>query len=388
MTDQTVTPSEVAAIAAVPTARWTVAVNTVAGVAAQARVTVVSNSVRIFPTTVAAVGAVATPNMSVSVTVAPSVVAAVAAVVTPRSVLPVAPGVVAAIAGVGNPMSVMPITPDVVAAIADIPTPFVFAPYDRWRPRVQPHSTNVLLCCTQPGNHDTPTGFAEMTLWLFEANGMNRIEVLGTPPSIDDGAATPSLLGWVSYGHPEWSPDSTAVVIYAETTTQYEIVQLHDFEVTAVLHAVTKPNTCMDPSYSPDGGTIVFAEKLSSTYYISTITLGATPIYTQLASSSDALFDPFFSPSGAHIVYTKKTSATGTYGSWDLKVIPAAGGSSSVVLSDANAHMHPDWVDERQIVFQTYRYGTDTEFQVAKINVDGTGLEVLGTGEYPQVVNI
>lgn len=367
MADATATPTQVTAVAALPTVNITA-------------------SATVTPAQVAAVVSVPAAWRVVAVTR----VAAVAAqpAVTVQLGVVVTPGVVAGLAGV---LSVLiPVRAQTVAAVAEIDTPLVFSPYDRWRPRLRPDTTSVLLCCTQPGNHDSPAGFEEMTLWIFRANGHERTEVLGTPGSIDDGAATPTPLGWVSYGHPEWSPDGNDLVIFVETSSDYRIVVLdgNDLTVGSTLHTIAKPGNCLDPSYSPNGTTVVFTEKIGSTYYISTITVSATPVYTQLASSSDALHDPYFSPDGGQIVYTKQVGAVGIYGEWELKVMPAVGGMSTTILSDDNAHMHPWWVDSRTIVFQTYRYGTDTEFQVATISVDGDTPDVLGTGEYPQTVNI
>lgn len=275
------------------------------------------------------------------------------------------------------------VAPAPVQVVVTVPAPVVFQPFDTWRPRFSPDHVVMLVCRTAPGHHDT--NLTSMTLWAFAPEGF-------------DGDQTrkvkniPSTYGWTSYGHPEWTPDSTQVVIYVETSTQYQIVLLDSFAWTtdATLYSVNKPDTATDPSCLANGD-VIFVEKVGSTYYISKVTNAATPVHTHILSSSNPLADPMVSPDGTKIAYAERTYApdmTYTYGKWALKTVPIGGGSPTTVLSNNNAHQHPTWLTGRSLLFQTFRYGTDSAQHVARIKTNGNSYTVLGEGEYPEAQKI
>lgn len=265
---------------------------------------------------------------------------------------------------------------DAVAVTADVPTHHAHVPFDTWRPRFSPDRQVMLVCRTTPGDHDTD--LTSMQLWVFPADGGEPERVKGPP----------SESGYVTYGHPEWAPDSSAVVVFAETITQWQILVLDSTDYDTVLrtaYAVTKPDLATDASYGPDG-TIYFVEASGASYYIASITDGATPVHTRLLSSSNVLADPMISPDGSQLVYAERLSApdmSHEFGVWRLRRFILSDSSFTTVINDGNANQHPTWMTDRTLLFQTYRYGTDTEQQIARIRTDGSSHIVLGEGEYP-----
>lgn len=274
--------------------------------------------------------------------------------------------------------------PDIVLATTEFPTARVYQPYDTWRPRFSPDHQVMLVCRTAPGDHDTT--LTSMTLWAFSPDGFDgdqSLKVLGLP----------SASGWVTYGHPEWSADSAAVVIFAETSTEWKILSLDSTDYTnvfATIYTATKPDLATDPSFARDGS-VYFVEASGSNYYIATVSASATPVHTRLLTSSHVLSDPTVSPDGTTILYAERVSApdmSHAFGVWALKTMPIGGGSPTTVLDDGNAHRHPTWQTNRTILFQTYRYGTDSTQQVARIHTNGAMHAVLGEGEYPEAQKI
>lgn len=281
-----------------------------------------------------------------------------------------------------------PIQGNPVNAAVTIPAPLVFQEFDTWRPRLSPDLMRVLVSRTDPGEHDTD--LTHMTLWTFDPDGFDGASP--TAHSLHQVKTIPSTYGWVSYGHPEWSADSSLVVICVETTTDWIIQTLHgtDFTNASVIYDVAKPALVADPSFLADGS-VIFVEKSGSTYSISKMSAAATPVHSQLVTSTNLLADPVVDPTGSVILYGERTNAPDgghAYGQWKLNTIPVTGGSPTVVRASSDASLHPTWQTEGTILFQLFRYGTDTKMQVARISRSGSSLTVFGEGEYPQAVKI
>lgn len=264
-------------------------------------------------------------------------------------------------------------------AAAEVPQPIIYQPYDTWRPRFSPDGQVMLVCRTSPGDHDTD--LTNMTLWAFPPEGWNGGDQVAKVKDL------PGNYGWDSYGHPEWAPDSESVVICAETASTWQIVQLDSLEYNtlAVLYEVTKPDTVSDPSFMPNGD-VVFVALIGGLYQILRIANLATPVLELIYSSNDPLADPMVSPDGNTIVWAEQVNApdmSHPFGQWDLYGAAVDGTNVQPVLSDGNAHQHPSFLSPRFLLFQTFRYGTDSVPHVARIRVNGVDHLVLGEGEYP-----
>lgn len=91
-----------------------------------------------------------------------------------------------------------------------------FVQFDTWRPVPKPDNSLVLVCRTPVGEHDTATGLTHLSLWTITSRGTGEHQVVKTPAT--------NGFGWVSYGHPEWSPDGHQVAVWVETSTQYKLM--------------------------------------------------------------------------------------------------------------------------------------------------------------------
>lgn len=91
-----------------------------------------------------------------------------------------------------------------------------FVQYDTWRPVPRPDNGLVLVCRTPRGEHDSSTGYTHLALWTVSALGKNEKIAINTPAL--------NGFGWVSFGHPEWSPDGSQVAVWVETSTSYKLM--------------------------------------------------------------------------------------------------------------------------------------------------------------------
>lgn len=92
----------------------------------------------------------------------------------------------------------------------------VFVQYDSWRPVPKPDNTMTLVCRTPEGDHDTT--LTDLSIWAVNSEeGKEAWSVLSVA---ENG------YGWDGFGHPEWSPDGSQIVLFAETATEYQIVIL------------------------------------------------------------------------------------------------------------------------------------------------------------------
>lgn len=96
----------------------------------------------------------------------------------------------------------------------------VFIPYDTWRPVPKPDDNNIVLVCRTPqGTHDTYAGLTQMTMWTLRPDGTNERQEILDPGS--------NGFGWLTFSHPEWSPDGDTIVMVVETSAEYKLVLLN-----------------------------------------------------------------------------------------------------------------------------------------------------------------
>lgn len=267
----------------------------------------------------------------------------------------------------------------------------VFVQFDNWRPVPSPDNTRMLSCRTPVGEHDSPTGLTHLSLWVYNFSGQGDEVAFNMPGT------------WTSYGHPEWSSDGTAVVVWAELASTYELmlIDVTQFGLqspaapTSIL-SVAKPNVVGDPSFSPDGNTIIYTHLSGATYSIRSLTdWTTTPVDATLFSGPYPLSDPMFSVDGFFILFGEQTVVPGmtyTYGRSRIKYMNASG-DITTILDDGNANLHPVWVTPFQIAFQRWNYGSgatpvpSTAFMITLSDLTGVLMD-LGTGEYPRTAEL
>lgn len=84
--------------------------------------------------------------------------------------------------------------------------------YDTWRSVPRFDNMLFLICRTAVGTYDTD--LSNINVWTVDHDGLNEFLRI----------TKPSDHGWVTYGHPEWSPDGQEVVIATETVTEWQLV--------------------------------------------------------------------------------------------------------------------------------------------------------------------
>jgi hypothetical protein len=264
---------------------------------------------------------------------------------------------------------------------------------DNWWPVRNPGDGRLYYCSTPVGTHDTaPTAFQQMTIRSCRMDGTDDRDVLGLPSSLD--------ASWSQYGHPEFNPAGTRMVVFVVAGGAYALVEFDTTTWTTVSipRLMAAGNACVDPSYSPDGTKIVFAEAVGGVPRISTVASGGsflTPPTVLVSGGVLSWWDPYYSPDGTQIAALCKTGNVNAFGEWGIKKFTDAGASVTTVIDDGNINSKPSWTaDGRSVVFHRLTYPVTTTFQLYTIDVDGTDLAPVQyaaanvNGEYPRVLTI
>lgn len=259
---------------------------------------------------------------------------------------------------------------------------------DSWWPRISPDKQTILYCSTPKGVRDTD--FTKVSIRTVHIDGTDDRQVLGT--------AVETNPDWKSYGHPDWKPDGTTIVMFLITQTASSLLIEYDttsWKPSRCARLENAGSFCADPSYSPDGLKIVFVENVAGVQKLSTVGT-AGPVnsgYTELnnAPASWSWNDPYYSPDSLRIGALLQTAAADTEhsgGQWSIIGMSADGKNLITIIDDGNINSKPDWIDNQTILFHRLVYSTGSGgFGVWTIRSDGTGLTALGvTGEYPNKI--
>lgn len=249
--------------------------------------------------------------------------------------------------------------------------------YDSWWPRLSPDRRTVLFYRTPAGTHDRD--FSVTSLWAAGADGSGPVQL--RPAGTD---------GWTFQGHAEWSPDGTQLVMFGGSRFSPQI-HLTDRLGRSPRQLSDRPGTNLDPSFSPDGRWIVFigcprplCTEPDYEVYRMNVTGGDV---TRLTDDSLRDHDPYYSPDGTRLAWLTQLS-DGMPGVWDVRVADAGGRSPRRLVGDDGVTSKPDWSpDGRSILVHRIAPGA-TSFGIYAVNVDGTGLRPVVTGqassyEYP-----
>jgi Tol biopolymer transport system component len=252
---------------------------------------------------------------------------------------------------------------------------------DAWWPRPSTDRRLVLFNRSPAGVHDRDA--SKVSLWMMNADGTNQ--VLLRPPGLD---------GWGQQGHAEWSPDGKQMVMFGGSRLNPQIYLTDSLGQNP--KALTKRGgTNIDPSFSADGKLITFVGCPKSicnpeNYEIYSIpTAGGDA--TRLTDDDLRDQDPYYSPDGTQLAWltqVKGGGATDPIGVWDVRVSAADGSGIRLLTGDDNITSRPIWApDGKTVLVHRLEKGTDTAFQLFRINVKTGALQRLTSGadanEYP-----
>jgi Tol biopolymer transport system component len=252
---------------------------------------------------------------------------------------------------------------------------------DAWWPRPSPDRRTILFNRTPAGVHDRDYG--AVSLWSMGSRGDNQ--VLLRPPGLD---------GWAQQGHAEWSPDGSQLVMFGGNKVNPQIY-LTDAAGQNPTKLTDRGGTNIDPSFSPDGSLVTFVGCprsfcQSDDYEIYTIPTAGGPT-VRLTDDGLRDQDPYFSPDGSQIAWLTEISGPGQgdpIGVWDVRVAAANGSGTRRLTRDSNVTSRPIWSsDGKTVLVHRMEKGTDTAFQLFRIDVTTGALQRLTSGasanEYP-----
>jgi Tol biopolymer transport system component len=252
---------------------------------------------------------------------------------------------------------------------------------DAWWPRPSSDRRFVLFNRSPAGVHDRDA--SKVSLWMMNADGTNQ--QLLRPPGLD---------GWGQQGHAEWSPDGTQMVMFGGSRLNPQIY-LTDALGQKPKALTKRGGTNIDPSFSPDGKLITFVGCPKSICNPNDYEIYSMPTAggdaTRLTDDNLRDQDPYYSPDGKKIAWLTQVeggSATDPIGVWDVRVSAADGTGVQRLTGDDNITSRPIWApDGKTVLVHRLEKGTDTAFQLFRINVKTGALQRLTSGphanEYP-----
>lgn len=239
--------------------------------------------------------------------------------------------------------------------------------YHTWWPKPSPDGSRILFCRTAVADATASTydqDYSEVSIWVMNADGTGITEIVPVD-TLGAGAVQ---------GTPNWHPNGRDIVFFGGVTNALiRTVQVDGTNLTSV--AVTSITTGIsDTIWSPDGTRIAFCY-LGNVYTVAAAGGAATQITTDGGTTPN--FDPAYSPDNLTIAYlTRFATASGPApaGEWGIRTVSASGGGSpTTIINDGHISSKPSWADDGFLYFHRLVYGTDSNFQLAKIQADGSG---------------
>lgn len=239
--------------------------------------------------------------------------------------------------------------------------------FHSWWPKPSPDGSRILFCRTSVADAtaaDYDQDYSEVSIWVMNADGTGATEIVPVD-TLGAGAVQ---------GTPNWHPNGRDIVFFGGVANALiRTVQVDGSNLTSV--AVTSITTGIsDTIWSPDGTRIAFCY-LGNVYTVAAAGGAATQITTDGGTTPN--YDPAYSPDNLTIAYlTRFATASGPApaGEWGIRTMAATGvGSPTTIINDGHISSKPSWADDGFLYFHRLVYGTDSNFQLAKIQADGSG---------------
>ena len=241
--------------------------------------------------------------------------------------------------------------------------------YESWWPRVSPDRKKVLFYRSPKGTDEN--SYDKASLWQIDTTGQNELEL------ISSGA-----YGWLSQGMADWSPDGLQIILSASPKKNTWHLYMVDSDGKNPTLISKRKSWFVDPSWSPDGNTLVYCA-FPEDYD------GAELKHLEVFTSDlegnnekrltfDELRDqrPYWSPDSQWIAFeTQIQPLYWLYGKWSLRIAQAGSGKTIELINDGNVNNLPRWSpDSSQIYFHRLKFHEDKNFNLWRINIDGTNL--------------
>ena len=267
-----------------------------------------------------------------------------------------------------------------------IETPLVQSnDYDHWWARVVPDKSKF-LCYRSPLGGRPDNDYENAELWVFNMDGSGGHKIIDLAD-----------YGWRSQGVADWSPDGSKLVMAAEARDPNDNDNFHwhlfvtDFNGNNAVRISTRPTLYADPSWSPDGDKIVYCAFPEGFNQFDPFLLNLEIHTAELSNDLQLIneqrhtfdelrdHDPYWSPNGRYLAFetiVEAISLSKLLGVVDLRMVDLNTNQVQTILHDGNVNTVPSWTaDSETVYFHRVDYSVPTPFYIAKVNIDGTGLE-------------
>lgn len=245
--------------------------------------------------------------------------------------------------------------------------------------RPSPDGKSILF---MKADKDSSVNFAVHSnrLWLMNTDGTNQREIIGTQKK--------DSYKWSGMAHAEWSPDSSRIVLAAtlpNLTSQIITIDTNGNDVQQVTKPLKidgKDTVVSDPSWSSTNqivyirswecfGVCSYADVFKTDY--------SSRQETRVTNDSNWNFDPYISPDGKTYLWLSFRSSNLICPCDLMKGNVAGELRPTPVIADGGANANGTFSSDSQQILFLKQVGL---IQVLhKINIDGTGLTKIGSGE-------
>jgi len=225
------------------------------------------------------------------------------------------------------------------------------------------------------------------TLWVMDIDGSNQREIISKTKR--------NGYGWTGFAHPEWSPDSTKIVLVStlpDFTAQLFVIDANGNnkeQITETTSIDGQPANVLDPSWSKNNQ-IVYVRQWNCFFICSNHDVFKmdynTRQETRITNDADRNFDPYISPDGKTYLWLSFRSGGvtcpcdlirgSTTGALNPQAVIADGGSNSngTFSGDSSKILFLKQVGNKQVLHRINANGSGlTSISVTAVGEGGPG---------------